>query len=159
MRTCIYPGTFDPITNGHLDVLHRACRMFEKVVVAIAENPKKQPFFSAKERLELVEGNLADTPNASATIFSGLLVNFAKEQGACVIIRGLRAASDFEHEFQMALMNRHLNPEIETVLLMTKEGYNYTSSSLVKRVAEYGADISAFVPANVNKALTKAAKH
>lgn len=153
MRTCIYPGTFDPITHGHLDVLQRACRMFDKVIVAIADNPKKKPFFSVEERRSLIEQNLAKTPNATVQTFSGLLVDFARQQNATAVIRGLRALSDFEYEFQMALMNRHLEPDIETILVMTKEGYNYTSSSIVKQVAEYGADISKFVPANVNEAL------
>ncbi len=127
--------------------------MFDKVIVAVAENAGKNPFFSTEERLELVRGNITELPNATAMTFSGLLVDLAKEQGAIALIRGLRAVSDFEYEFQMALMNRHLASEIETILLMTKEGYNYTSSSLVKRVAKYGADISKFVPANVNAAL------
>lgn len=155
MRTCIYPGTFDPITNGHLDVLQRACRMFDRVVVGVADNPKKHPSFTAAERLDLVQANLAATPNAQAKIFSGLLVDFARSEGASVVIRGLRAVSDFEHEFQMALMNRHLKPQIETILVMTKEGYNYTSSSLVKQVSEYGADVSSFVPPNVDQALRR----
>ncbi|MCH6257293.1 pantetheine-phosphate adenylyltransferase [Puniceicoccaceae bacterium K14] len=153
MKTCIYPGTFDPITNGHLDVFERACRMFDHVIVGVAENPGKNPFFSVEERLKLVEENIGDYENASAISFSGLLIDFAKQQGANVVIRGLRAASDFEFEFQMALMNRHLGPEIETILVMTKEGYNYTSSNLMKQVSAYGADVSHFVPANVNKAL------
>lgn len=153
MTICIYPGTFDPITYGHLDVLQRACRMFDKVIVAVADNAKKKPFFSAAERLALVQENLTAIPNAEAMVFDGLLIDFAREQKASVIIRGLRAVSDFEHEFQMALMNRHLDAEIETILVMTKVGYNYTSSSLVKQVAEFGADVAAFVPANVNAAL------
>ena len=153
MRICIYPGTFDPVTNGHLDVLRRACKMFDKVIVAIASNPGKDPFFCPQERLKLVQGNLNGTPNATAQIFSGLLIDFAKEQGAKIIIRGLRAVSDFEFEFQMALMNRHIDSEIETILVMTGEGYNYTSSSLVKQVASLGADVSDFVPDNVNQAL------
>lgn len=155
MRTCIYPGTFDPITNGHLDVLKRACRMFDRVIVGVADNAPKGPRFSPSERLRLVQENLAAIPNADAMLFSGLLIDFAKSQGASVIIRGLRAVSDFEFEFQMALMNRHLSSEIETILVMTKEGYNYTSSSLVKQVAEFGADVSDFVPPNVNEALKK----
>ncbi len=153
MKVCIYPGTFDPITHGHLDVLERACRLFDSVIIAIAENRDKKPFFTAEERLDLVNQNLGKFPKASAMVFSGLLIDFAKDQNACVIIRGLRAVSDFEFEFQMANMNRHLGPEIETILVMTKEGYNYTSSTLVKQVAEFGADVSEFVPSNVVKAL------
>lgn len=153
MKVCIYPGTFDPITHGHLDVLERACRLFDKVIIAIAENRDKKPFFTAEERLELVSQNLESFPTASAMVFSGLLIDFAKAQNASVVIRGLRAVSDFEFEFQMANMNRHLGPNIETILVMTKEGYNYTSSTLVKQVAEYGADVSEFVPSNVVKAL------
>jgi len=153
MRTCIYPGTFDPITNGHLDVLERACRMFDRVIVAIADSTSKKTHFPASERLRLVNENIASIDNAEVMIFDGLLIDFAKKQNASVIIRGLRAVSDFEYEFQMALMNRHLAAEIETILVMTKEGYNYTSSSLVKQVAAYDGDISRFVPENVAAAL------
>lgn len=155
MKTCIYPGTFDPITYGHLDVFERACRMFDHVIVGVAENPGKNPFFTVEERLELVKANISKFDNASAISFSGLLIDFAKKQNANVVIRGLRAASDFEFEFQMALMNRHLGPDIETILVMTKEGYNYTSSNLIKQVSVYGADVSHFVPENVNRALVE----
>ena len=153
MNVCIYPGTFDPNPHGHLDVLERACRIFDRVIIAIAENQDKDPFFSTEKRLQLVNENLDRFPTAKAMTFKGLLIDFAKEQEANVIIRGLRAVSDFEFEFQMANMNRHLGPDIETVLVMTKEGYNYTSSTLVKQVAEYGADVSKFVPDNVYQAL------
>lgn len=153
MRICIYPGTFDPITHGHLDVLQRACHMFDKVIVAVSRNPKKIPFFSTQERVAMVQANLGSTPTASVETFDGLLVDFAKQKNAVAIIRGLRAVSDFEYEFQMALMNRHLESDIETILVMTKEGYNYTSSSLVKQVAEFGGNISKFVPENVFEAL------
>ena len=153
MNVCIYPGTFDPITHGHLDVLERACKIFDRVIIAIAENQDKDPFFSPEKRLQLVNENLDRFPTATAMTFKGLLIDFAMEQEASVIIRGLRAVSDFEFEFQMANMNRHIGPGIETVLVMTKEGYNYTSSTLVKQVAEYGADVSKFVPGNVYQAL------
>ena len=129
--------------------------MFDTVIVAVADNKKKGPCFDTEERKQLIQGNISHLPNATVSSFSGLLVDFAKEQKARVVIRGLRAVSDFEYEFQMALMNRHLTPEIETILVMTKEGYNYTSSSLVKQVSAFGGNISQFVPPNVLEALNK----
>ena len=153
MRHCIYPGTFDPITCGHLDVLSRAARLFDRVTVAIADNPGKEPLFSAKERLAMVLPNVAAFPNVTATIFGGLLVDFAREQKADAIMRGLRALSDFEFEFNMALMNRHLQPMIETIFVMPNERFSYTSSSLVKQVARYGGQVGHFVPPNVAEAL------
>jgi pantetheine-phosphate adenylyltransferase len=158
MRHCIYPGTFDPITYGHLDVLGRAARLFEHVTLAIAHNPGKGPLFTAEQRMEMIRENLATFPNVSVTTFSGLLVDFVLEQKAMAIIRGLRALSDFEFEFNMALMNRHLKPEIETIFVMPNEQYSYTSSNLVKQVARYGGDVSHFVPANVAEALKRAFK-
>jgi len=153
MRHCIYPGTFDPITFGHLDVLARAAKLFDHVTVAIAENPGKGPHFSAKHRLELVKPNAAQFKNVTVTTFNGLLVDFVIAQKAQAIIRGLRALTDFELEFNMALMNRHLKPEIETIFVMPNEQYSYTSSTLVKQVAKYGGDVSHFVPPNVAAAL------
>jgi pantetheine-phosphate adenylyltransferase len=158
MRLCIYPGTFDPITYGHLDVLSRAAKLFDQVTVAIADNVGKSPLFSAADRLEMVRPNVAQFPNVSVTSFSGLLVDFAVAQKATAIIRGLRALSDFEFEFNMALMNRHLEPRIETIFVMQNEQFSYTSSSLVKQVAKFGGDVSHFVPTNVAQALTKAFK-
>ncbi|MFH1498372.1 MAG: pantetheine-phosphate adenylyltransferase [Verrucomicrobiota bacterium] len=155
MRHCIYPGTFDPITNGHLDVLQRAARLFDQVTVAVAENSTKSPSFSAAERLELIRPNVAGLPNVRVTSFQGLLVDFAREQNAIAIIRGLRALADFEFEFNMALMNRHLAPDIEAIFVMPREAYSYTSSSLVKQVAKYGGDIAHFVPPNVAEALRR----
>jgi pantetheine-phosphate adenylyltransferase len=154
MRHCIYPGTFDPLTNGHLDVLDRAAKLFDRITVAIAHNPGKGPVFTPEQRLELVLPNIAAYPHVTATIFDGLLVEFAIAQKADAIIRGLRALSDFEFEFNMALMNRHLQPRIETLFVMPHERFSYTSSSLVKQVARYGGDISHFVPANVAAALS-----
>ena len=156
MRHCIYPGTFDPITCGHMDVLARAAKLFDHVTVAVARNAGKGPLFTAEERLAMLEPNLAPFPNVSATIFAGLLVDFALAQKADAIIRGLRALSDFEFEFNMALMNRHLQPMIETIFVMPNEQFSYTSSTLVKQVAKFGGDVSHFVPPNVADALKQA---
>ena len=153
MRTCIFPGTFDPITYGHLDVLQRATRLFDRVVIGVARNPAKGPLFTAERRVELIQPSLVGVPNASVCLFDGLLVDFAEAQGAVAIIRGLRAFSDFEFEFNMALMNRHLKASIEAVFVMPNESYSYTSSSLVRQVARHGGDISKFVPPNVAEAL------
>jgi pantetheine-phosphate adenylyltransferase len=158
MRHCIYPGTFDPITHGHLDVLGRAAKLFDHVTVAIADNPGKAPLFTVEQRLAMVRPNVTQFGNVTVTSFNGLLVDFAVAQQAQAIIRGLRALSDFEFEFNMALMNRHLKPELETIFVMPKEQFSYTSSTLVKQVAKYGGDISHFVPANVAAAL-RAAQH
>ena len=156
MRHCIYPGTFDPITYGHIDVLSRAARLFDQVTLAVAHNPGKEPLFSPAQRVAMIQPALAPYPNVTVTTFSGLLVDFLIEKKAMAIIRGLRALSDFEFEFNMALMNRHLRSEIETIFVMPAEAYSYTSSHLVKQVAKYGGDVSKFVPANVAEALTAA---
>jgi pantetheine-phosphate adenylyltransferase len=156
MRHCIYPGTFDPITSGHLDVLSRAARLFDRLTVAVADNAAKEPLFSAEERVAMILPNVAKLPNVIVTTFGGLLVDFAAEQKADAIIRGLRALSDFEFEFNMALMNRHLRPMIETIFVMPNEQFSYTSSSLVKQVARYGGPVGHFVPQNVAEALRHA---
>jgi pantetheine-phosphate adenylyltransferase len=156
MRHCIYPGTFDPITYGHLDVLSRAAKLFDRVTVAIAENAGKDPLFTAEQRLDMVRPNVADFANVSVTSFNGLLVEFCLEQKAEAIIRGLRALSDFEFEFNMALMNRHLEPRVETIFVMPNEQFSYTSSTLVKQVAKYGGNVTHFVPRNVAAALKAA---
>lgn len=155
MRHCIYPGTFDPITYGHLDVLARAAKLFDHVTVAVAHNAGKGPLFTAEQRLAMLAPNLAALPNVSVVTFGGLLVDFALAQKADAIIRGLRALSDFEFEFNMALMNRHLQPKIETIFVMPNEQFSYTSSTLVKQVAKFGGDISHFVPPNVAAELKK----
>jgi len=156
MQHCVYPGTFDPITYGHLDVLARAAKLFARVTVAVADNPDKGPLFTTAQRLEMLQPNLAKYPNVTVTPFSGLLVDFCIEHKIDAIIRGLRALSDFEFEFNMALMNRHLKPEVETIFVMPNEQFSYTSSSLVKQVAKYCGDVSHFVPPNVATALKKA---
>jgi len=156
MRHCIYPGTFDPITYGHLDVLGRAAKLFDRVTVAVADNPGKSPLFSSAERISLLESNVAMFGNVTVIPFDGLLVDFCVAQQADAIIRGLRALSDFEFEFNMALMNRHLKPKVETIFVMPNEQFSYTSSSLVKQVAKYGGDVSHFVPPNVAAALKQA---
>ncbi len=156
METALYPGTFDPVTNGHLDVLARACRLFDNVVLAIADNGSKNSLFTVAERLRLVEENLGeDYSGATATSFDGLVVELARKVGAKAIIRGLRAISDFDYEFQMAQMNRHLDDSLETIFLMPNEKYFFTSSSLIKQVANYTARDTGLVPDNVRRALAQ----
>jgi len=148
-NVAVYPGTFDPITNGHLDIIKRAAPLFDKVIVTLALNSDKDPLFSVDERLEMIQCSVRDIPGVDVAQFSGLIVNFASKVGASVIIRGLRAVSDFEFEFQMALMNRKQNPDIDTVYLMPDARYTYLSSSIVKEVASHGGKIERFVPPNV----------
>lgn len=156
MKIAIYPGTFDPLTLGHLDVLERACRLFDKVIIAIALNSKKSPLFTKEERLTLITENIKNIPNAEVSFFEGLTVDFAKKNNAKAIIRGLRAISDFEYEFQLAQMNRHLNNTIETIFLMPNQEYFYTSSQIIKAISQHDANrIAKFVPANVLEALKK----
>lgn len=151
--TAIYPGTFDPITNGHIDLVHRASKLFEHVIVAVAINPTKTPAFNLADRVVLAKKTLADLPNVEVCGFDGLLVDIAREKQAQVIIRGLRAVSDFEHEFQLAGMNRHMEPNVETMFLTPAEQFSYISSSLVREVAALGGDVSAFVAPCVAQAL------
>ncbi len=153
MRRAIYPGSFDPVTNGHLDVIQRAATLFDEVIVAVAFNEQKKSLFTADERVELIRGVATGVPNIRIVRFEGLLVDFARSEGAVAVVRGLRAVSDFEFEFQMALMNRKLEPEIETMFLMPAEKYTYLSSRIVKEIARLGGDVSAFVPESVMKAL------
>lgn len=156
MIRALYPGSFDPVTNGHLDVLTRACRLFDEVIVAVAHNSTKQALFSATRRMELLQTATNSLTNARVVQFEGLLVDFAEEQGVRAIIRGLRAVSDFEFEFQMALMNRSLAPRLETLFLMPSEETTYLSSRMVKEVARLGGDIARFVPPCVKEALERA---
>jgi pantetheine-phosphate adenylyltransferase len=152
-KTAIYPGTFDPITNGHIDLIQRAAKMFDSIVVAIAASSKKNPKFSLEQRIELAKQVLAECPNVKVKGFDILLIDFARQQKASVLIRGLRAVSDFEYEFQLASMNRHLAPDLESVFLMPADEYSFISSSLVKEVAALGGDVSSFVHPIVFKAL------
>ena len=156
--TALYPGTFDPITNGHIDLVERATQMFDRVVVAIAENKRKNPLFSLEERIDLAKQVLADNPKVEVMGFNTLLVDFAHEQEAKVLVRGLRAVADFEFEFQLASMNRHLAPDIESVYLMPSEQYSFISSSLVKEVARLGGDIEKYVHPVVYHALQESQK-
>jgi pantetheine-phosphate adenylyltransferase len=153
MRRAIYPGSFDPVTNGHLDVIERARKLFDEVVVAVAHNDEKQPLFSLEHRLDLLRETAGKIGNVRIAEFEGLLVEFARKEEAGAVVRGLRAISDFEFEFQMALMNRKLDPVVETIFLMPKEEYTYLSSRIVKEIARLGGDVSGFVPACVAKAL------
>jgi pantetheine-phosphate adenylyltransferase len=153
MRTVIYPGSFDPLTNGHLDVIQRAARLFPRVIVAVADNEGKHPLFSLDERLNLVERAVRPFDNVQAETLTGLLVNYVERRGGHAIIRGLRAVSDFEFEFQLALMNRKLNERIETIFMMPKDAYTFLSSRVVKEISRLGGDVSAFVPTHVRKAL------
>jgi pantetheine-phosphate adenylyltransferase len=153
MKRAIYPGSFDPVTNGHLDVVERARKLFDEVIVAVADNDEKSPLFTLQERLDLLQQTLGKIDNVRIAHFTGLLVDFAREQEASAVIRGLRAISDFEFEFQMALMNRKLEAAVETIFLMPKEEYTYLSSRIVKEIARLGGDVSKFVAAPVAKAL------
>jgi len=149
----IYPGTFDPMTNGHLDIVTRAALMFDHIVLAVAASPSKKPLFSLEERVALASEVVAHLPNVEVVGFSDLMANFAKAQQANVLVRGLRAVSDFEYELQLAHMNRHLMPTLESVFLMPSEAWSFISSSLMKEVARHGGEVQAFLPAPVYEAL------
>jgi pantetheine-phosphate adenylyltransferase len=153
MRRAIYPGSFDPLTNGHLDIIERSCRLFDEVVVAILVNQSKQSLFPVDERLEIIR-DASPSPAVRVDTFDGLLVHYAVSQGATAIIRGIRAVSDYEYELQMALMNRRLEPSVETVFLMSTEAYSFVSSRLVKEVASLGGSVTGLVPETVERRLT-----
>ena len=155
MRRAIYPGSFDPVTNGHLDIIERGCKLFDEIIISILVNPEKQPFFTVEERKQMLDEVVETISKGHCTVrvdsFTGLLVNYAVAQQAEVIVRGIRAISDYEYEFQMALMNRRLEPGIETVFMMPAEMYSYVSSRLVKEVFQLGGTVSGLVPPLIEK--------
>lgn len=154
-KSAIYPGTFDPITNGHIELINRSLRIFDEVIVAVAPSRKKVPLFTVEERIKLIERSIGKFKGARADSFDNLLMNYAKETGSLAIVRGLRAVSDFEYELQMALMNRRLNADIETVFMMPDQEYTFLSSTMVKEVVSFGGSVRGLVPAAVEKALYK----
>ncbi len=159
MRTVIYPGSFDPMTNGHLDLVQRATKLFDRVIVAVARSDSKRPLFSLEERVQLVARAVRQLPHVEVDSFDGLLMDYVERRSAQAVIRGLRAVSDFEFEFQLALMNRKLNERIETIFMMPKDTYTFLSSGMVKEIASLRGDVSAFVPAHIRAALTARLAH
>ena len=153
MRTAVYPGSFDPATNGHIDVIERALKIFDKVIVAVGDNPEKKPLFSTKERMAMLRESTKHLKNLEIDSFSGLLIDYVKRKNSRIIISGLRAVSDFEFEFQRALLNRVVDNEIETVFIMTKEHYVYLNSSIIKEISMFGGNINGMVPGIVEKKL------
>lgn len=149
MRTAVYPGSFDPVTNGHLDIIKRASRLYDRVIVGVLNNASKSPVFTASERKEMIDEAIAGMDNVSCDVFSGLLVDFAKQNDATVILKGLRTVADFEYEFQMALLNKTLDSECETMFMMTDSKYSYISSSMVKELASYKGDLAGLVPVEI----------
>jgi pantetheine-phosphate adenylyltransferase len=158
LTTAIYPGSFDPITNGHLDIIIRASKLFDKLIIGIYDNPEKPILFTTSERAELVEKAVTNLPNVEVRIFSGLTVNFARQVNAQTIVRGLRMSADFEREFDLAMMNKKLSPEIELICLMSDLKYQFLSSSLLKEAARLGGDVDSLVPKHVAEALSKKVK-
>jgi pantetheine-phosphate adenylyltransferase len=152
-KIAIYPGSFDPVTNGHIDIAQRGLRLFDKIIVAILNNPVKDFLFTVEERVEMLESSFKEYPNIEVKTFDGLLVNYAARKKSIAILRGMRAVSDFEYEFQLALMNRKLNREVQTVFLMTSLRWIFTSSSIIKEAARFGGDIKGMVPPIVNEKL------
>ena len=153
MKTAIYPGTFDPITLGHVDVVQRGLKLFDNIIIAVADSPKKSPMFDVQQRLDMVNATFAGESRIQALSFDGLLVNLAQMHQACAILRGLRAASDFEYEFQLAAMNRKLDADIESVFVMAREEYTFVSSSFIREISSMGGDVNALVPEAVRQHL------
>ncbi len=158
MTIAVYPGSFDPITNGHIDITTRAARLFEKIIIAVSETTGKQLFFNTEERVDLARQAVAHLPNVEVVSFNGLMVDFARQVGAKVMVRGLRMSADFEREFEMAMMNKKLDPGLELVCFMTSQEYQFLSSSLLKEVASLGGDTTSLVPAHVAQAIRQKAK-
>jgi pantetheine-phosphate adenylyltransferase len=152
-RTAVYPGSFDPVTNGHLDIINRGLKIFDRIIVTILDNPAKKTLFSVEERISLLKSCLADREGTEVDSYNGLLVDYAQKRQAHALLRGMRAVSDFEYEFQMALMNRRLNREVQTVFLMTGLRWIFTSSSIIKEAAQFGGDIESMVPPVVQEKL------
>lgn len=151
LKIAVYPGSFDPVTCGHLDIIKRSCKLFDKVIVAVLNNSSKSPMFSVSERVELIKKCITDIPNCEVQSFSGLLVDFVKQSGAHTVVRGLRAISDFEYEFQMSLLNKKLAPDIETVFMVTNLNCLYISSSVVKEICHYGGNTDGLIPNEIIK--------
>ena len=151
MRICIYSGTFDPVTNGHMDIITRGAALFDKLIIGVAKDNYKKNLFQTEERIDILKEVTADLPNVDVEAFSGLLMDYCREKDACAVIRGLRAVSDFEYEMQMALMNKNLNPNVETVFLMTSQQHSFISSSIIKDVASLGGSITGLVPPSVEQ--------
>ncbi len=154
-RIAVYPGSFDPVTYGHLDIIQRSVRLFDFVIVLVGDNPQKKPLFSPKERVDMIQKSVTEMPSVSVEHFDGLLLDFVRRKGASVIIRGLRAVSDFEYEFQRALLNRDIDPSIETVFIMTKDNYAFLNSSIVKEIAQFAGPVSSYVPEIVAQKLNE----
>lgn len=155
MKTAVYPGSFDPVTNGHIDVIERALKVFDKIIIAVGDNPEKKPLFSSEDRIEMIKESTKHLDNLEIEKLPGLLINFVKNKDCKIIIRGLRAISDFEYEFQRALLNRRIEKQIETVFIMTKESYVYLNSSVVKEIAMFKGNIKPFVPDAVERKLNE----
>ena len=159
MRKAVYPGTFDPVTNGHLDVIKRGSLIFDKLIVSVGRNPLKEALFSVKERMDMIRENIEDLSNVEVDYFEGMLVDYLKKQQTNIILRGIRTVSDFEYEFQRALTNRVLNKEVETVFVMTSEQYSFLNSTLIKEAVSLGGSVSQFVPPDVERRLVQKFKH